>query len=251
MADKLFIINGRNISFSSFNYKWFAYLISPKSDLARVKLHCGGAFLTPNWVVTAASCIDGTNNTFVQAGSGTSSKMPYREYADIRVRHSGYNRDTHFKDIALLRVPKPAVTLTNCLSLVGFSYDKIQSGNGYIFGFGYTSQKRKYSEFLQKGAVLIIPNKKCKEILGRRFVESSVCTTHLSYGANVTACTGDRGGPLTVVLGGRHYLVGLIAVFFKNCEVGRPLLYTRVSEFRDWIVNGIREPDIMMNFYST
>ncbi|ROT72699.1 Serine proteinase stubble [Penaeus vannamei] len=47
--------------------------------------------------------------------------------------------------------------------------------------------------------------------------------------------TGDSGGPLTVVQNGRHVLAGLVS-FGHSCALPEwPGIYTRISEYSDWI----------------
>ncbi|KAJ8972757.1 hypothetical protein NQ314_000049 [Rhamnusium bicolor] len=57
---------------------------------------------------------------------------------------------------------------------------------------------------------------------------SHVCTS----GAGIVgACTGDSGGPLLV----NGVQVGIVSFGFQVCTLGLPTIYTRVSEFSDWI----------------
>lgn len=44
---------------------------------------------------------------------------------------------------------------------------------------------------------------------------------------------GDSGGPLTI--GDGEEVVGVVSYGTAICAMGRPDVYTRVSEFEDWI----------------
>ena len=46
---------------------------------------------------------------------------------------------------------------------------------------------------------------------------------------------GDSGGPAVCRQNGRWLLVGVTSGGSPICNVNRPSVYTRVSEFRDWI----------------
>ena len=61
------------------------------------------------------------------------------------------------------------------------------------------------------------------------------------------ACSGDSGGPLTVTRrDGRSQLWGVVS-WGIGCGVeGRPGVYTRVSQFVDWITRTIAENDIQV-----
>lgn len=47
----------------------------------------------------------------------------------------------------------------------------------------------------------------------------------------VGTCNGDFGGPLVV----DDVQVGVGAFGYKECGVGKPDVFTRLSEFTDWI----------------
>ena len=53
---------------------------------------------------------------------------------------------------------------------------------------------------------------------------------------------GDSGGPLMIPRGrnGTLYLYGIVSYGYRCAEPGYPGVYTRVSEFMDWIVPNLK-----------
>jgi len=52
---------------------------------------------------------------------------------------------------------------------------------------------------------------------------------------SVCQIQGDSGGPLMCESSGVWYQVGIVSWGQKFCDVGVPLVYTRVSYFLKWI----------------
>lgn len=46
---------------------------------------------------------------------------------------------------------------------------------------------------------------------------------------------GDSGGPLVYQSGNGWTLIGIVSWGTSNCNVNTPAMYTRVSQFRNWI----------------
>lgn len=46
---------------------------------------------------------------------------------------------------------------------------------------------------------------------------------------------GDSGGPLVYQTGNGWILIGIVSWGTSNCNINTPAMYTRVSQFRNWI----------------
>lgn len=81
----------------------------------------------------------------------------------------------------------------------------------------------------------IITNTACTNFFPDVIRPTHVCASGVG---GKSACNGDSGGPLTVEYEGQTRLVGLVQ-FGKafGCSIGFPHVYTRVTEFLDWIEN--------------
>lgn len=49
---------------------------------------------------------------------------------------------------------------------------------------------------------------------------------------------GDWGGPMTCkVVGKMSVLAGIASTFFQNCDTDKPIIYTRISHFKKFIMS--------------
>ncbi|QQP55765.1 Serine proteinase stubblelike, partial [Caligus rogercresseyi] len=83
----------------------------------------------------------------------------------------------------------------------------------------------------------------CFDGHNRSLPDSKLC----AYGLNHDACFGDSGGPLIVEENGRCTVVGVVSYGFGCSTQFVAGVYTRVTEFMDWIkghaaVGGCMEP---------
>ena len=79
-------------------------------------------------------------------------------------------------------------------------------------------------------------------VLGRNVTESMLC----AGGKKRDGCEGDSGGPLTCwdVLKNQPYLCGIVSWGDENCGMrGRPVVYTDVSKYFQWIRKYVRRLD--------
>ena len=55
----------------------------------------------------------------------------------------------------------------------------------------------------------------------------------------IDSCQGDSGGPLVLRNGNQEgepwYLIGIVRFGTSNCGVGFPGIYTKVTNYLDWI----------------
>ena len=81
----------------------------------------------------------------------------------------------------------------------------------------------------------IISYEECEKALGQSpLAPTNVCTGPLTGG--ISACSGDSGGPLTQVQGGKTVQVGVVSWGIIPCGTkGAPSVYTGVSHYIDFI----------------
>ena len=83
----------------------------------------------------------------------------------------------------------------------------------------------------------------CKQIHNSKFGLGTITDQNIcAKGARgVDACQGDSGGPLICLndLSMRYELCGIVSWGDKNCRSVRPGVYTRPSEYLDWIFDTI------------
>lgn len=95
------------------------------------------------------------------------------------------------------------------------------------------------SSVLQVTSVPVVDNINCKKAFDNKSIidDRIICAGWTRGGKD--ACQGDSGGPLMYgkaeVNNVRYYQIGVISYGFRCAEAGYPGVYTRVTNFIDWI----------------
>ena len=61
-----------------------------------------------------------------------------------------------------------------------------------------------------------------------------ICTLSGPLGTE-NICSGDSGGPLMVIEGGKYIHVGLTSFGLSDCSAPFPSVYSRTTYFLDWM----------------
>ncbi|XP_046467032.1 trypsin zeta isoform X2 [Neodiprion pinetum] len=189
------IINGETVEPGEIPYQ-----VSLQRPMDRFHF-CGGSVISETYVITAAHCVLGrlAKSVIVVAGTNdiTEGQGIIRNVRRINT-HEGYDpRDAYRNDIALLKE-------------------------------GGQSPK-----LLQRATIEISDQEYCTAIYHETFNmevdDTQVCAD--VPGGGKGSCHGDSGGPLTV----NGELTGLVSWANGCAREGYPTVYTRVSQFLDWI----------------
>lgn len=153
----------------------------------------------------------------------------------VRIIHPGWNPSNMNNDVALVRLPIPAVGPN--IATIPLASPDIGTLVGVTVrasGFGLTSSTGQINDGFQVDK-RAISNAECQQIYGGLIIESTICAAPLALG---DSCSGDSGGPLTsgdVLVGiGSSTLMGIIS-WGIGCASGYPSTYARVSSARDFI----------------
>ncbi|KAK2578460.1 hypothetical protein KPH14_000961 [Odynerus spinipes] len=198
---------------------------------------CGGSVLSKNYVITAAHCVDGKLAADLKVIAGTinlNTPNSVHRVEKIMVHEMYAPYDSWRNDIALLKVYEPFVE-SKLLSYVPMPSTKdvinandvaVVSGWGRLWQGGPTTTK------LQRVNIVIADQGYCRSMYNK--MSYAIYDTHVcAYNPESSkgSCNGDSGGPLTV----NGKLVGLVS-WAKACALtDYPTVYTRVSEYLDWI----------------
>ncbi|XP_018565684.1 brachyurin [Anoplophora glabripennis] len=227
------IIGGEEVEAHAYPFQ--AVLLIYKGE---AEYFCGGTLISNRLVLTAAHCVI-MKPDYIVVGLGVHSLKEVGtgvltlQTSDY-VAHSGYNGDTFQNDIALIRLPQN-VTFTEYIQPVQLAngINKYEGDKATLIGWGQT-ESVSLSLVLRGVNATIMTNDACgnvnptyKEVIR----PMHICT----YGTGtVGVCSGDSGGPLLV----DGVQVGITSFGTEICTLGMPSVFTRITEFQDWIARG-------------
>ncbi|XP_069046900.1 transmembrane protease serine 9 [Lepisosteus oculatus] len=208
---------------------------------------CGAAVVGGRWLLSAAHCFQDSAalrfsspwlwtallGSCSRQGGGRGSVT----HAVKRIlTHGRYDASSLDYDLALLELATPleysGTVRAVCLPPAAHPFSVGQSC--FVTGWGLLEEDGSLSLMLQKAEVQIINQTVCNKYLGNSLTARMLCAGYLT--GRVDACQGDSGGPLVCqALTGQWFLAGVVS-WGEGCgRWHRPGVYTRMTEFRDWI----------------
>lgn len=220
-------------------FPWQAMLVNKQRDFA-----CGGVLIRPDWILTAAHCLQhGTiEGVILGAYDRTQTDEESRQYRGVAraIQHPLYSPITLDNDIGLIQLTAP-VTLTKVVQPISLLLPKeeeyLAAGNrAVVTGWGTLAEGGILATVLQKVEVPLVDSKVCQDAYGNGVTENMLCAGYPE--GQKDSCQGDSGGPLIV----RHpkhtreiALAGLVSWGNGCARAGFYGVYTKTNNYDEWL----------------
>ncbi|CAH1364561.1 unnamed protein product [Tenebrio molitor] len=237
------IVGGEKASFG----KW-PWQISLRQWRTSTYLHkCGAALLNENWAITAAHCVDNVppSDLLLRLGEHdlSTESEPYlhqERRVQIVASHPQFDPRTFEYDLALLRFYEPVTFQPNILPVCVPQTDENFVGRtAYVTGWGRLYEDGPLPSILQEVSVPVINNSVCESMYRSAGYIEHIPHIFICAGwrrGGFDSCEGDSGGPMVIQRDDKRFLLaGVISWGIGCAEPNQPGVYTRISEFRDWI----------------
>lgn len=199
---------------------------------------CGGAILSQQWVLTSGHCVSGRKEGEFNAVAGSISLREGSGHIVTKIfLHPEFNADGLVNDIAVLQTATRFVF--NLIVQPANLGDEFVGAelSATLSGWGQTSYPGSLSDELQGIDMNTISNEECASA----HAESDGAPTINQYNIcavsenDTGACMGDSGSPLVA---GNRQIIGLVS-WGVPCAKNLPDVFTRVSEYREWVIETV------------
>ena len=200
---------------------------------------CGATLIAPQWVLTAAHCIEDTTEGRLDVVIGAydlrqADGSGQRVQVTQIIRHPSYGEinGTLSNDLAPLKLAAP-VTNVPVLRLIDAATRTASGQPCKGMGFGATSEGGNTSPVLLQVDLAFVTQSTANAVSG------AITDAHLGAGlagGGRDTCQGDSGGPLVVADGlGGWFHAGVVSFGDGCARTGVPGIYTNTLKYVPWI----------------
>ena len=237
-ADTPTIVGGHEAEIGA--WPWQAALVDADDPDAAQGQFCGGSLIAPEWVLTAAHCVEGESAAAVEVVLGRhrlSSPGGERLAVDTILIHPAYRSYLSGSDLALLHLTQPSVQtplpIDNDVTLLA----EQRALRATVIGWGATDTASG-SEVLREASIPLVTRNACNAgyFTDDLVTPEMICAGYPKGGKG--SCYGDSGGPLMIATeeAPGWLEVGIASWGPSGCRSQDQYgVYTRVASFQPWI----------------
>ncbi|XP_059183730.1 coagulation factor VII-like [Centropristis striata] len=216
---------------------------------------CGGVIYKPTWILTASHCLEDMDVQFMQVIAGEHNREVSEGTEQLiqvseMLMHENYVKQTADNDIALLHLASPVIytqyAVPVCLPTRPLAERDLWAVSLHtVSGWGRRGENGPTSCTLRRLKVPRIRTQQCVKDSGVVLTENMFCAGYIE--GRQDSCKGDSGGPLVTEYKNTVFLLGIVS-WGKGCaRPGNYGIYTRVSNYLQWIHNRTSAPELPAN----